>query len=70
MPQVVAREHDEDYARFVFRDSHLVGAILIGETRLAAASLRFLKEHTDASGILGRRLDVEEVSLWLEEKSY
>jgi len=59
--QVVARENDGNYMRFLFRDSHLVGAILIGDTRLAAASLRFAKERVDASRILARRPNVEDV---------
>ena len=67
--QVIAREHDGNYARFLFRDSHLVGAILIGDTHLAAPSLRFVKERIDASGVLARRPTADEVSMWLEDKS-
>lgn len=67
--QVIARETDGNYRRFLFRDSHLVGAILIGDTHLAAASLRFVKEHLDASGVLARHPNADDVCAWLESKS-
>ena len=67
--QVIGREQDGNYARFFFRDSHLVGAILIGDTHLAAPSLRFVKERIDASGVLARRPSANEVGRWLEDKS-
>jgi len=66
--QVIALETDGHYRRFLFRDSHLVGVILIGDTRLASAGLRAVKECFDASGILSRHPDAGDVCGWLEDK--
>lgn len=41
----VAAEENGIYRRYLFRDNYLVGAILIGDTHMAAAATRAVREH-------------------------
>ncbi len=67
--QSIACENDGEYRRFLFRDGHLVGAILIGDTHLASTALRAVKDHADASGLLAGSPHVDDVCAWLEAQS-
>lgn len=62
---VVAEESEERYSRFVFHQNRLVGAIQLGDTRLAAAITKSIKGGTDFSGLLQRRPTAAAVRLHL-----
>ncbi|MBA7666448.1 hypothetical protein ES703_74529 [subsurface metagenome] len=44
------KESDNEFCRFVFRDSHLVGAILIGDAKLATKVKKAVESKCDFSG--------------------
>ena len=46
------QEADGQYFRFVFRDNRLVGAVLLGDTKLAATLKRTVESGADCSGLL------------------
>ena len=48
----IERQIDGRYFRFVFRDNCLVGAILLGDTRLTAAVKRAVEDRQDFSRLL------------------
>ena len=50
--QVVEREADGRYFRFVFHDDRLAGVILLGDMRLMAATKRAVEEQRDCSSLL------------------
>ncbi len=50
--QVVEQEQDGRYARFVFRDNRLTGAILMGDASLAAALKKAVEGEKDCSALL------------------
>jgi nitrite reductase (NADH) large subunit len=54
-------EADGRYFRFVFLDNRLVGAVLLGDTRLTAAVKRAIEGHSDLSGLLARSPTVAEI---------
>ena len=60
---------DERYLRFVFRDSHLVGAILLGDTSATAAVKKAVESKADFSGLLRRRPNAAEVLDRLAERA-
>ena len=49
------QETDGKYQRFVFRDSYLIGAVLLGDTKLTAAVKRAVEARKDFSAILKKR---------------
>ena len=55
-------EADGRYFRFVFRDNRLVGAVLLGDTRLAAAMKRAIESGTDHGQLLARCRSAAEVA--------
>ncbi len=48
-------EEDGAYSRFLLRDCHLVGAILLGDTRLAARIQRAMEKREDFSKFTGKQ---------------
>ncbi|HDP35415.1 MAG TPA: pyridine nucleotide-disulfide oxidoreductase, partial [Candidatus Hydrogenedentes bacterium] len=48
----IAEETDGVYRRFLFHDNRLVGAILIGDTKIAASATRAIKEHANLSHLM------------------
>ncbi len=58
---VIEQEMDDQFYRFVFRDTHLVGAILLGNTELSIAVNTAVTRKTDFSGLLGGQPDVKAV---------
>ena len=54
--QTIDEETDGRYTGFVFRENRLVGAILLGDTRLAARVKRAIEEREDFSGELQKHL--------------
>jgi nitrite reductase (NADH) large subunit len=54
-------QEDERYACFIFRDSRLVGAILIGDTSLSAPVKNLVEQQTSCAELLGRVDSAENV---------
>lgn len=52
--QAIDQAGDEGYFRFVFRDSHLVGAILLGDATFAPKVKKAVESQTDFSELLSR----------------
>ena len=50
--RVVEDEQGDHYRRFFFRDGRLMGVVLLGETRLAAAAQRAIEQRRDLSEAL------------------
>lgn len=50
--QVIDQEAEGRYSRFVFHDDRLVGAILLGDTRLMSATKKAVEEKQDCSSLL------------------
>jgi len=52
--QTVELAEEGRYASFVFRDGHLVGAILLGDTRLSAELKKRIEQQTSCAELLSR----------------
>ncbi len=65
--QVSETEHDGHHFGFLFRDGHLAGAILLGDTRCAAALKAAIEEGRDASALLRGQPAATDVVAWLNE---
>ena len=57
--QVIETQQGEAYYRFVFRDEHLVGSVLVGDTSLAGPVKIALEARTDFSGVLLEGISAE-----------
>jgi nitrite reductase (NADH) large subunit len=64
---IVDQEKDEKFYRFVFRDSHLVGAILLGDAKLATRIKKSIEGKKDFSRILRKRPSAEEIVQFIED---
>jgi len=62
----IERQADEQYFRFVFRDSHLAGAILLGDAKLATQVKKAVEGKHDFSGLLAKHPDAGDVLDFLE----
>ena len=51
----IEKQADGQYFRFVFHDSHLVGAILLGDAKLATQVKKAVEGKHDFSGLLAKR---------------
>lgn len=65
--ETIDKETDEQYFRFVFRDSHLVGAILLGDAKLAIPLKKAVEGKHDFSGLLAKHPTAGDVLAFLEE---
>ena len=61
------KEYDNKYCRFLFRDSHLVGAILLGDAKLATKVKKAVENKRDFSGLLAKHPSVENIIEFLTE---
>ena len=59
--ETIEKEADEQYFRFVFRDSHLVGAILLGDAKLATLVKKAVEGRHDFSDLLAKHPDAGDV---------
>jgi nitrite reductase (NADH) large subunit len=59
--EVSERESDGEYARFVFRDNRLVGAILLGDTTLSADVKKAVERKTDFSDLIRKHASAADV---------
>ena len=53
------------YRRFLLRDNALVGAILVGDTSLAAAATKVARERADCSALCGPGVTVNDAAAFL-----
>lgn len=63
--RVLENDGDSGYARFVFRDNHLVGAIILGDTSMAAAISKAITDQVDMSTLLSGHPSTADVLTWL-----
>lgn len=54
--RIIEEESDGRYCRFVFRDSHLLGAVLLGDTKAATAAKKAIEDKTDFSALFTKCL--------------
>lgn len=66
--EVLSEQHDDLYYRFVFRDNRLHGAILLGDTALAAAVKHAMETQSDFSSLLRKRPNVPDLLAYLTER--
>jgi len=64
---LIEQEKDDTYERFVFHDTHLVGAILYGDTSRSAHVKKAIETTMDFSKILQTRADISEIWKLLSE---
>lgn len=57
--KVVERAGDGKYLRFVFRDTHLVGAVLVGDASISAQLKKAIQEKRDFSAELARNVSAQ-----------
>jgi len=58
---VVEAAHEGNYSRFVFRDTHMVGSILYGDTAISGEIKHAIENKADFSGLLARRPSASDV---------
>ena len=63
----IEKHTDEQYFRFVFRDSHLVGAILLGDAKIATQVKKAVEGRHDFSGLLAKHPADDDVLDFLAE---
>ena len=66
----VEEQTDGGYHLFVFRDNRLVGAILLGDTRIAAAVQKAVEETIDLSALLNKHPTAKEAAGYLAEHAF
>jgi nitrite reductase (NADH) large subunit len=66
----IEKQTDEQYFRFIFHDSHLVGAILLGDAKLATQVKKAIEGKHDFSGLLAKHPDAGDVLGFLAEKVF
>jgi nitrite reductase (NADH) large subunit len=57
------------YYCFVFRDNHLVGSILMGDTALSSAVKKLIEGQVDCSGVLRGQPELERILDFLRDQS-
>jgi len=63
----IEQEVDGGYVRFIFRDSHLVGSILLGDATMAPQIKRAIEDHVDFSLLLRGRPTVADVVRFMQD---
>jgi nitrite reductase (NADH) large subunit len=58
---VIEDQQNNEYRRFVFRDSYLVGAILYGNTAIGSAVKKAIENKSDFSGLLKNQPNAEDI---------
>jgi nitrite reductase (NADH) large subunit len=66
--ETIDEEESGKFFSFVFRDSHLVGAILLGDTKLATQTKKAVESKCDFSDLLAKRPTAKGVLEFLAEK--
>jgi len=66
--EIIEKDSDGKFFEFVFRDSHLVGAILLGDAGLAAKVKKAVESRFDFSGLLAKHPGAGDVLEFLAEQ--
>ncbi len=66
--EIMDAEIDGRYFYFVFRDNHMVGAILLGDTTLSAGVKNIVEKRLDCSEVLQQRSGAQEIIAFLEQR--
>jgi nitrite reductase (NADH) large subunit len=66
--ETIDQEGPGEFFSFVFRDSHMVGAILLGDAKLATQAKKAVESKCDFSDLLAKHPTVESVLEFLAEK--
>lgn len=66
--QVIEQDASERYLRFVFRDGRLVGAILLGDSSIAASLSKAVTNGIDMSALLAKRPQAKDVFAYLGQQ--
>lgn len=61
----ISEEHDGVYRRFLFHDNMLAGAILVGDTSLASATTRAVRDRLDCSALYAANATADDVANFL-----
>lgn len=64
--EVISARTDAHYHRFVFHDSRLVGAVMVGDSHVAAAAQKAVKSGADFSAVLTRTPTVSDIISYLQ----
>jgi len=64
----IATQVDGVYRRFLFHDNVLVGAILVGDTKIATQVVHAIKSHTDMSVLLAKCPTANDFASYLSEQ--
>jgi len=67
--EIIEEKIESKFFEFVFRDSHLVGAILLGDAGLAAGVKKAVESKLDFSGLLAKHASVGDVLEFLAERA-
>jgi NAD(P)H-nitrite reductase large subunit len=67
--ELMDAEIDGKYFYFVFRDNHMLGAILLGDTTLSSDVKKIVEKQEDCSKILQQRPGAKEIITFLEDRS-
>jgi len=65
--EVVEDRVDSRYYYFVFRDSHMVGSILLGDTTLASGVKEAVEKRIDCAKVLQQRPECKDILDWVSE---
>ena len=63
---LVSEEKDGNYASFIFRESKMIGAILLGDAKLASTVKTAVESERNFSDLLHDKLSVDEVKAALK----
>jgi len=65
---VIEAGDDGQYSRFLFRDGHLMGAILFGNTEISGGVKQAIEDREDLSGLLKDRPSVADIWHYFSNK--
>lgn len=68
--RVFEQEDGGKYARFIFHDSFLLGAVMVGDTSLAASARLSIEKRIDFSGLLQKQPKATDIAAYLTEKIF
>ena len=68
--EAIEQDLNGEYFRFVFRDSRLIGSILLGDTTLTSAVKKVVEKKADFSDILRKRPSAADIIADLKERFY
>lgn len=65
--QVFEQDTDGKYLQFIFHDSYLLGALMIGDTTLTAAAKTSIEKKTSFSGLLKKNITAIDIAAYLAD---